>query len=218
MVDIQQGRADHNSLGKAGFIMGLLALVLSFVPLVGFVSWLLGPLAVICGGIALFRPKRSLAIAGVVCGVLAIAVCFMWVGMAKGVGEALNTDTFNETNATAAKGDSPIVEATIAGVWADMERNRVAAGQKYGGSRLHFTGETIRDFEGRSGSPVLVFVGAREEYLIHLVSASFSEEDGAAIASLAKGQKVSFVCGDIRESFGDGYNLGDCRLDSSGDN
>lgn len=47
---------------------------------------------------------------------------------------------------------------------------------------------------------------------IRYVSASFSADDGKAIAALKKGAKVSFVCQEIRETFGDGYSLGNCKM------
>lgn len=204
-------RPDHNSLGKAAFIMGLIALIMAFVPLIGFVSWILAPLAILCGGIAATRPKRSLAIAGIVTGLLALLVCIWWLNTARTIGDAMTRDTFN-TGPAAVATDAPIIDATIEGVWQDMEDNKVAAGQKYGGNRLRFANVAIQDFGGDARSPSLIFEGKREQYLTHLVSAAFSADDGAAIAGLRKGQEVTFVCGSIREAFGGGYNLGDCRL------
>jgi hypothetical protein len=206
-------RPDHNSLGKGAFIVGLVGLVLAFVPFIGFVSWLLGPLAIVLGGIACMKPKRSLAIAGIITGALALFICFGWLNMTKSVGEAMNRDTFNTTGAAATPADAPIMEATISGVWDDIEANKVAAGQKYGGHRLRFTDEAINDFTGDAAAPGMNFEGNRADYMIYYVGASFAAADGAKIAQLAKGQKVSFVCGSIREGFGEGYSLGDCTLE-----
>lgn len=206
-------KPDHNSLGKGAFILGLAALILSFIPLIGLVSWLLGPLAVVLGGVALMKPRRSLAIAGIITGALALVVCFGWIGMTKSVGEAMNRDTFNSTGQAVVTADAPIMDATVAGVWDDMEANKVAAGQKYGGNRLRFTDEAIEDFIGDAAAPGLSFEGNRAEYLIYYVAASFAPADGAKIAQLTKGQKVTFVCGAIREGFGEGYNLSDCKLE-----
>lgn len=213
MTAVQDVRPDHNSLGKAAFVMGLVGLVLAFVPVIGFVSWLLAPLAVLCGGIACMRPKRSLAIAGIVTGLLALLICFWWIGMTKSVGEAMNKDTFNTTGQVQNTAAAPIMDATVKGVWDDIEANKVAAGQKYGGHRLRFKDVAIHDFTGDAANPGLQFEGKESDYLVHYVGASFVAEDGAKIAGLAKGQKVSFVCGTIREGFGDGYGLGDCKLE-----
>lgn len=205
-------RPDHNSLGKAAFIIGLIGLIVAFIPVVGFVSWLLAPLAILCGAIALRKAPRSLAIAGIVTGVLAVLVCIMWINFTKSFGEAMSKDTFNTTGQAADLSTAPILDATIKGVWEDMEGNKVAAGQKYGGHRLRFTGEAIQDFAGDAANPSLTFEGKEEEYITHLVTASFGAVDGSAIAALKKGQKVTFVCQQIRETFGEGYNLGNCKL------
>lgn len=212
MTTIETQRPDHNSLGKGAFIIGLIGLVLAFVPVIGFVSWLLGPLAIVLGGIAAMRPKKSLAIAGIITGALALMVCFWWINMTSEVGKAMNSDTFNTTGEVADLSAAPIMDATVEGVWTDMEANKVAAGQKYGGHRLRFTDATIKDFSGDATNPAMLFVGKREEYLTQMVSASFSAADGAAIAALAKEQEVTFVCETIREGFGSGYSLSGCVL------
>ena len=215
MTEATTIKPDHNSLGKGSFIMGLIALIMAFVPVIGFVSWLLAALAVVCGGIALMKPKRSLAIAGIVTGVLALLVCFWWINATKSVGEAMNRDTFNTTGQAASLATAPIMDATIKGLWQEMEDNKVAAGQKYGGHRLRFSQETIRDFGGDAAAPSMNFDGKVEEYMTQLVTASFLPADGQQIAALRKGGKVTFVCESIRESFGEGYNLGGCKLDAA---
>jgi hypothetical protein len=205
-------RPDHNSLGKAAFILGLIGLVMAFVPVIGFVSWILAPLAILCGVIALRKPRRSLAIAGIVTGALALMVCFWWINAAKAVGEAVNKDTFNTTGQAADLSKAPIIDATIKGLWTEMEDNKVAAGTKYGGHRLRFAKEKIADFQGDAASPAINIVGKTEDYLIHFVTVSFAASDGAKIAGLKKGGAVSFVCESVKEGFGDGYNLGGCKL------
>jgi hypothetical protein len=212
MTEAAAARPDNNSLGKGAFIIGLIGLVLAFVPLIGFVSWLLGPLAILCGAIALRRPPRALAIAGLITGGLTLLVCVWWINAAKAIGEAVNKDTFNTTGQVADLSNAPIVDTSVKGLWKEMEDNKVAAGTKYGGKRLRFVDEKIEDFEGDAADPRLQFIGATEEYLVHLVSASFTAGDGAKIAALKKGGKVTFVCDAIKESFGDGYGLGGCTL------
>lgn len=209
---LMPARPDHNSLGKGAFVMGLAGLVLAFVPLIGFVAWLLGPLAILCGTIALRKPKRSLAIAGIITGLLTIVVCFWWINATKAVGEAMNQDAFNKTGEVADLSNAPIIDASVKGVWADMEANKVAAGSKYGGHRLRFADEEISDFDGDANAPVIQFVGKSEEYINHLVSVTFSADDAPKIGALKKGGKASFVCTTIKEGLGDGYGLAGCKL------
>jgi len=205
-------KPDHNSLGKAAFIVGLIALVLSFIPFIGFVSWLLAPLAILFGLIALRKPPRSLAIAGLFTGAIALWICIAWAGAAKSMGEAMNADTFNTTGEAADLSAAPIMDAKIRQLWQDIEDNKVAAGQKYGGHRLRFTDEKINDFGGDAANPAISFVGKEEDYLVHFVSASFRDADGKKIAAMKKGDAVSFVCTSVKETFGDGYSLSGCAL------
>ncbi|WP_309623403.1 DUF4190 domain-containing protein [Novosphingobium sp.] len=203
---------DRNSLGKASFIIGLIALVLSFIPIVGFVSWLLAPLAVIFGLIAIRRTSRSLAIAGIITGVIALFVCFSWIKGTQAVGTALNRDTFNTNGETKDLSAAPILQANVKQIWTDIEANKVSAGQKYGGSRLQFTNEKIADFAGDAAAPVIQFLGHSDGYINEFAGASFSQEDGKAIANFKKGDKISFVCEKIGEAIMGGYSLSGCRL------
>lgn len=203
---------DHNALGKAAFVTGLIALVLSFVPIIGFVSWLLAPLAILFGLIALRRASRSLAIAGIVTGVIALVICVQWVKGTKAVGEAMSADTFNKDGKSLDNATAPVTDASVKSLWRDLEENKIAAGKKYGGHRLAFTNEQIQDFGGTETSPTMNFVGKEDQYLEHYVTASFAAADGAKIGALKKGGKVSFVCQQIGETFGDGYSLSNCSL------
>lgn len=205
-------RPDRNSLGKASFIVGLIALIMSFVPIIGFVSWLLAPLAIIFGLIAVFRPSKSLAIAGIITGIIALFICFSWINASKSVGEAMSSDTFNKTGEAVDLSTAPIIDATIKGVWKDIEDNKIAAGEKYGKHRLQFADETIDDFAGTTEAPSISVIGKNEEYLSHLVNVSFSQADGKKLSTYKKGAKVSFVCQTIKENIGDGYSLSNCAL------
>ena len=205
-------RPDHNSLGKAAFVVGLIALVMSFIPFIGFVSWLLAPLAILFGLIALRRPPRSLAIAGLVTGGVALFVCFMWLNATKAGVQAFNKDTFHDTGNIADNAQAPIIKTTVKGLWKELDDNKVAAGQKYGGHRLAFSNEKIEDFGGDAATPTISFEGGSDGVLTYLVAASFAGSDGNKIASLKKGQKISFVCTDTSENIGDGYSLSGCSL------
>lgn len=205
-------KPDRNALGKAAFIIGLIGLVLSFVPIIGFVSWLLAPLAIIFGLIALRRPSRTLAIAGIITGAIALFVCISWVRGTQAVGEAMSADTFNTKGEALDNSSAPVVNASVKGIWRDLEENKIAAGKKYGGHRLAFTDETIREIGGTEASPTVSFVGKEDQFMAQLVTATFAEADGAKIGELKKGAKVSFVCQQIAETFGEGYSLSACAL------
>jgi hypothetical protein len=210
--DSNPPKPDHNALGKAAFIIGLIGLVMSFVPIIGFVSWLLGPLAIIFGLISLRRQSRSLAIAGIIAGVITLFVCYSWVKGTQAVTQAMSSDTFNNDGNTVDNSTAPIINASVKGLWKELEDNKIAAGKKYGGHRLAFTNEKIHDFGGTATDPSMDILGKDDGILEHYVTATFSAADGQKIGALKKGQKVSFVCKQVGESFGEGYSLSDCRL------
>ena len=58
-----------NSLGTAGFVLSLVALLVGWVPVLGWIVWVLGA---IFSGIGIFRKPRGLAIAGV-------CISFFWL-------------------------------------------------------------------------------------------------------------------------------------------
>jgi hypothetical protein len=205
-------KPDNNALGKAAFIIGLIGLVLSFVPFIGFVSWLLAPLAIIFGLIALRRPSKSLAIAGIIAGVITLFVCYSWVKGTQAVTQAMSSDTFNNGGNTVDNASAPVIGASVKGLWKELEDNKIAAGKKYGGHRLAFTDERIRDFGGTAADPTIDFLGASDDFLEHFVTATFSAADGQKIGAMKKGAKISFVCQQIGETFGEGYSLSNCSL------
>ncbi|MGH3585493.1 MAG: DUF4352 domain-containing protein [Pseudonocardia sp.] len=97
--------APQNGLGTAGFVLGLIGLLFSFIPLIGIIAWPLVLLGVILSGIGLSRARGGratnpgLAIAGVACSVLGLLVC---VGYAAAFGAAASSaPTASTTGRTA---------------------------------------------------------------------------------------------------------------------
>lgn len=207
-----ESRQDNNSLGKAAGVIGVIALVLSFVPIIGFVSWVLAPLSILFGLIALRKSPRSWAIVGAITGTIALVICFTWISAADEVGKAVNADTFNNTGDQQNLAEAPVMEAEVEQIWSDIDGNKVAAGQKYGGKRLSFSDEIIADFAGDAANPAIQIVAKREEFIVYSVSARFDKSAGGAIAAMSKGDKVSFICTEIKEGFGQGYSLSGCVL------
>ena len=68
-----------NGLGIAALITGIIALVLSIIPLIGIISWLLAPIAIILGIIGMNQnAPRGTAIGGLATGGLALIICILW--------------------------------------------------------------------------------------------------------------------------------------------
>ena len=77
-----------NGCGTAGFVLSLLALFLSWVPVAGWILWFLGFLFSFIG---LFKSPRGLAITGFILSFLDLIVLICLIGaISAGVSELLN--------------------------------------------------------------------------------------------------------------------------------
>lgn len=81
-----------NGLATASLVLGILALIFVWIPLVGLIAWILAPLGLVLGLVALSKPTgRGMAIAGTVCSGIALLGCFAWIfliGLGAAVSEA----------------------------------------------------------------------------------------------------------------------------------
>ncbi len=66
-----------NSLGTAGFVLAILALVFCWVPVLDWILWFLGALFSVIG---LFKSPRGLAIAGTVISFIGVIIRIALVG------------------------------------------------------------------------------------------------------------------------------------------
>jgi hypothetical protein len=69
-------------LAIASLILGVFAICTVWIPIVGLVAWILAPLGLILGLVALKRPVgpgRGVAIAGVVCSAIGLLGCIGWI-------------------------------------------------------------------------------------------------------------------------------------------
>jgi hypothetical protein len=76
-----------NGLGLAGFVVGLIGLLLSFIPLIGMVAWPLVILGIVFSAVGIAKASKGratnkgLSIAGLVVSVIGLIVCIMWVAV-----------------------------------------------------------------------------------------------------------------------------------------
>lgn len=84
-IIIQQPAPRSNGLGTAGFVLALIALFLGWIPVVGWIMWLLGLIFSACG---IFKAPRGLAIAGLVISLLGMILLLVVFGA---VATALST-------------------------------------------------------------------------------------------------------------------------------
>ena len=80
-VYVQQAPATPgNGLATASLVLGIIALVIVFIPVLGMLAWLCAPIGLILGLVALSKPHgRGSAIAGIVCSALSLLICLGWV-------------------------------------------------------------------------------------------------------------------------------------------
>lgn len=67
-----------NGIGIAGFVLALIAFVISWIPVVGtIIGWILGPLGFIFSLIGVFRQPRGLSIAGLIISLLSVILLIL---------------------------------------------------------------------------------------------------------------------------------------------
>lgn len=78
-----------NGLGTAGFVLGLVGLLFSWIPFVGIIAWFLVIPGAVLSGIGIAKANRGeannrgLAIAGLVLSIIGLLICIVYVvGMA----------------------------------------------------------------------------------------------------------------------------------------
>ncbi len=77
-IVIQQ-QSNSNGAGVAGFVLAILAIFLGWIPVVGWLLWLLG---LILSFIGIFKKPNGLAIAGLIISLLAlILLIFFFAGL-----------------------------------------------------------------------------------------------------------------------------------------
>ena len=71
-------------LAVASLVLGVFAICTVWIPFVGLIAWILAPLGLILGLVALKRPAgpgRGVAIAGIVCSAIGLLGCIGWIVM-----------------------------------------------------------------------------------------------------------------------------------------
>ncbi len=74
-----------NGLGTAGFVLGLVGLIFSPIPLIGVIAWPLVILGIIFSAIGISKVRagratnNGLSIAGLVVSVIGLVICIIWV-------------------------------------------------------------------------------------------------------------------------------------------
>lgn len=76
-VIVNQLERKSNGIGTAGFVLALIAIFLGWVPILGWILWLLG---LIFSSVGVFRTPKGLAIAGLVISLIGIILLIVVFG------------------------------------------------------------------------------------------------------------------------------------------
>ena len=69
-------QAQSNGLAVASLVLGILSILFVWIPFIGLVSWILAPIGLVLGLVALNKPfGRGMAIAGSICSAIGLLGC-----------------------------------------------------------------------------------------------------------------------------------------------
>jgi hypothetical protein len=89
----------QNGLGTAGFVLGLIGLLFSPIPIIGVIAWPLVILGLIFSLIGLARvgkrraTNKGLAVAGTVLSALGLVICILWVAVLSKAANDINKES-----------------------------------------------------------------------------------------------------------------------------
>jgi hypothetical protein len=73
-------QVQSNGLAVASLVLGILSIIFVWIPFIGMVAWILAPIGLVLGLVALKQPfGRGMAIAGSVCSGIGLLGCIAWV-------------------------------------------------------------------------------------------------------------------------------------------
>ncbi len=130
----QRAAQPSNGLGTTGFVLGLIGLLFSFIPVIGLVAWPLVILGIIFSAVGISKASKGratnkgLAIAGLVVSVVGLVICVVW---AAAFGKAVD-DVNDEANREAVivyeiSGDAANVDVTYTTFGDTMTTNQETA-------------------------------------------------------------------------------------------
>ena len=81
--NINQGgyvQVQSNGMAVASLVLGILSILFVWIPFIGLVSWILAPVGLVLGLVALNKPAgKGMAIAGSICSGIGLLGCIGWV-------------------------------------------------------------------------------------------------------------------------------------------
>ena len=82
MVFVQTDNSNNTSLAPVtSLVSGLIGLFFSWIPIIGIIGWVFGPLALVFGALGLRRGKaehKIMSWIGLVCGAITLVICLVY--------------------------------------------------------------------------------------------------------------------------------------------
>jgi hypothetical protein len=73
-------QVQSNGMAVASLVLGILSILFVWIPFIGLVSWILAPVGLVLGLVALNKPfGKGMAIAGSICSGVGLLGCIGWV-------------------------------------------------------------------------------------------------------------------------------------------
>ncbi|WP_219414068.1 DUF4352 domain-containing protein [Pseudonocardia nigra] len=195
----------QNGLGTAGFVLGLLGLLFSFIPVIGIIAWPLVLLGLVLSGVGLAKARASratntgLAVAGLVCSAVGLLVCIVYAAAFGAAVSAASSAVDDAPAISAPSGDSPPqapgVETAAARIGEEVRDGSFAFTVTSVETGIERLGESFLQSEAQ-GSYVLVHVtvtniGSEAELfsgssqkLLDAQGRTFDADSGAAVMNL----------------------------------
>ena len=71
-----------SAMATASLVLGILGLMVVWIPVFGMIAWVLSPLGLMLGLFAVAKPAgRGAAIAGIICSAVGLVGCFAWAAL-----------------------------------------------------------------------------------------------------------------------------------------
>lgn len=203
-------------LSIASLVCGIIGMVLAFIPIIGFISWILCPLAIILGVIGKRQGgSTGNSAGGIVTGIIGLFICFAWASLFSAAMDDNNQALVDRPASVEQRIAQPeVVDITrpepVPSEQIEMNELRVnsidlaraysqnepAAQRQFGSSKLVVTGIVEGIDLDFMDDPVLR-LNSENQFLP--VTATFDKSYMDALAGIAKGQTVTVTCLEVGE-------------------
>jgi hypothetical protein len=191
----------QNGFGVTAFVLGLLGLLFSFIPIIGVIAWPLVLLALVFAGVGLSRVRsrratnKGLTIAGLVCALVGLLICILYAAAFSAAVSSTPTTAPRATTAYAAPTPNVPAPTRSAGIGDEVQDGSFAFTVTNVETGVHALGDSFLRTEAQ-GSYVLVHVTVRNigtesamftgsnQTLLDAQGREFEADSGAALMNV----------------------------------